>query len=209
MRPWDEGVEWRSVRQAPQGSPAEWDLVMTVDYVTSQVLRVANGSADDAFVEAAIRSVTDLCEKETGLALPEQTWLQVMSRFPCGGRPIVLRRLPLIAVVSITYVDDDGAEQTMATSPADYAVLQSGEFTRAQITPLYDEDWPSTRCQPDAVTVTYRAGWPDVADIPERLKTGIGLVVAELYKQRTLSVHAVHNTPSVLQRNVFWRKVEG
>lgn len=209
MSRWDDGVEWRSVRQAPQGSPAVWDLVMTVDYVASQVLRVANGTAEDDFIEACIRSATDLCEKETGLALPEQTWQQVMSRFPYGRRPIVLRRLPLIEVESISYVDEDGETQSLTASPAEYDVLPSGEFTRAQIVPVYDTTWPTTRCQPDAVTVTYRAGWADVAQIHERLKTGIGLVVAELYKQRTLSVHAVHNTPSVLQRNVFWRKVEG
>jgi hypothetical protein len=95
------------------------------------------------------------------------------------------------------------------SSPASIEVIPSGEFRRARIAPIYDATWPDTRCQQQAVTVTFTCGYADADSVPEILKTGIGVMVAELYKQRTLSVHAVHNTPSVLQLNRFWRKVEG
>jgi hypothetical protein len=32
-------------------------------------------------------------------------------------------------------------------------------------------------------------------------------MAGELYKQRTLSVHAVHNTPALLDLKRFWRQV--
>ena len=39
------------------------------------------------------------------------------------------------------------------------------------------------------------------------LDAGIGLMVGEMYKLRSLSVHAVHNTPSALDLKRFWRPV--
>jgi uncharacterized phiE125 gp8 family phage protein len=202
---WDTGVTWFSRRTV-----APTELPMTVDYVTAQVLRVANGTADDVFVEACVTAAVDACEKDTGRALMPQTLELILSRFPYGSCPIVLPRLPLISVDSLYYTDENGDTIEMdVSSPASIEVIPSGEFRRARIAPIYDATWPDTRCQQQAVTVTFTCGYADADSVPEILKTGIGVMVAELYKQRTLSVHAVHNTPSVLQLNRFWRKVEG
>lgn len=200
--PWDEGLTWFKRCTVP---PTE--LPMTVQHVTSQVLRVANGAVEDNFVRAAIGAATLKCLKDTGRALPPQTWELILSRFPYGRRPIVVPFLPLISVDSIAYVDEDGAEQFLSTSPAEFEVVPSGEFRRARVTPLFNEVWPATRCDLEqAVTVTFTCGH-EANEYPEDLLIGIGLLVGELYKTRTLTVDG--QTAAQIGLSNFWRKVEG
>jgi uncharacterized phiE125 gp8 family phage protein len=68
---------------------------------------------------------------------------------------IVLPHVPLVDVVSITYVDEAGVVQTL--DAADYVVSSTAE--PGFVTPAVDVSWPATRAQPEAVTVTYNTGY--------------------------------------------------
>lgn len=201
---WDAGVRWFSRRTV---EPTE--LPVTVPYVQDKVLHGADLSADYAFVEAMIRAATRAAEHQTQRALMPQTWEMTLSGFPRSGR-IVLERPPFIAVTSLAYYDTNGAMQQLAVSPPEFIAVPSGTYRKAAIRPLPGQSWPATETRADAVTVAYRAGYEceDDAEL-SLINSGIGLMVGELYKQRTLSVHAVHNTPSVLQLDRFWRPVRG
>jgi len=199
MTAWDQGIRWFSRRTV---EPT--DLVVDVAYVRDYVLRTANDNYEDAHIERLIKAATDACEEATHEALPVQTRQIILSGFPWGA--IVLPGPPLIEVDSLAYVDDDGDSQTLAGSPAEYAVIPSGRVAKAKVTPLYGETWPSTRVQEDAVTVTFECGYEDATAIPERYITGICLMVGELYKQRSLSVqNTIQNVPAVLQLERFWQ----
>lgn len=191
-RSWDEGVSWRSVLVEP---PEEEPIHL--EYVRESVLRVVNGSVDDEFIGNQIKAVRELWEDETGRAGMEQTWQWIGNRFPCWE--IELPRPPLISVTSIEYIDTTGTRQTLEGSPSEFVVLPSGKFTRGRVTPLYGASWPATRYQADAVTVTYQAGYADVADVPEMVKAGMGLMVAELYRYRGAP-------PKPLDTSRFWKK---
>lgn len=198
---WDHGVRWQTVRTVEPTS-----LPIDVSYVQDRVLRLADPDAEYDYVESLIRASTQAAERYTHRALEPQTWQMTLSGFPCGGR-IVLPNPPLIRVLSVSYYDADGHVQSLAVSPAEFLTVPSGAYSKAEIRPLAGETWPSTATRPDAVTVTYRCGYEEPTAEYELIKVGIGLMVGELYKQRTLSVHAVHNTPSVLQLERFWRPV--
>jgi hypothetical protein len=60
----------------------------------------------------------------------------------------------------------------------------------------------------DDVTITYRAGYAN-DQTPEfvKIRQGIALMVAELYKQRELSVVGTSIVPSIITMDRFWRKV--
>lgn len=196
---WNDGVTVESIRTvAPTG------LVVPVEYVTNQVLRVANEGGDNELIYRLIRTATEQAEVYTQRALIPQTWQLILSGFPASGR-IVLPRLPVISVESFSYLDGDGESHTLSGSPAEYLIVTG---KRVEVRPLVGESWPtSVYSVPNAVTITYRAGYQHVNQIPAEIITGICLMVGELYKQRTMSVHAVHNTPSVLQPERFWRQV--
>ena len=85
---------------------------------------------------------------------------------------------------------------------------RSGRYARAVLTPLSGAIWPTTASRPDAVTITYQAGYSDPNEGEYQLiKAGIGLMVGELYKQRSLSVQEPNNTAANLQLTRFWRPV--
>lgn len=198
---WDDGVEWFTRRTV-----APTDLPIEEAYVASQVLRLADETAEHDYLRACLLAATDAAEQATQRALKQQTWEMVLDRFPRWE--LKLERPPLISVSSLTYYDEDGAVQSLTVSPATFRTVENGHYRKASLMPLADETWPATQCRPDAVTVTYLAGYTDEEDLTFSLiKSGIALMVGEMYKQRTLSVHAVRNAPSVLDLTRFWRPV--
>jgi uncharacterized phiE125 gp8 family phage protein len=102
----------------------------------------------------------------------------VLEGFPCGSE-VELPGGNLGAITSVVYVDADGAEQTLDadTYEAD-TVSVPGRLLLA-----YDESWPSTRSQWNAVRVRYTVGWA-VADVPAPIKQALLLLVAQLYEHR-------------------------
>ncbi len=108
-----------------------------------------------------------------GRALAEQTWTLHLDGFPTGV--IQLPLPPLIAVESITYLSAaDGAATTLA-APL-YQVL-AGE--RAQVRPAYGQAWPSTRCTPRTVSITFTCGWTAPAadePWPDKLQPAIDAI---------------------------------
>lgn len=182
---------------------APTDLPVSLDYIATQALRLSDSTEYD-WVERAIKAATDLCEEQTQEALMPQTWQLVLDRFPWGD--IVLPRPPLISVDAIAYFDGDNALQTLTGSPAQFEVVLAGQYEPARVRPSFGTCWPSTACRPDAVTITFVAGYADADDIPESYITGIALCVGELYKQRSLSVQMPNNTPATLNLDRFWPK---
>lgn len=133
---------------------------------------------DDALIHGLIDAATQHVEDVTSRALVTQTWTLRGDRFPTSGE-VVLPRPPLQSVSSITYIDTSGASQTLATSEYDvHTDTLPGRITRA-----YNVTWPSVRAQPNAVTITYVAGWTEGA-VPEALKSALKLIVGDLYRNR-------------------------
>jgi hypothetical protein len=72
---------------------------------------------------------------------------------------------------------------------------------KGSITPLYDEVWPTTRAVPDAVRVEFVCGYTTV---PEDIDHGRLVMMGEMYKQRSLSVHAMNQNPALIQARDIW-----
>lgn len=121
----------------------------------------------DALVSAAISGVRDQVETLTRKQLVACRWKQVMDAFPSPAgvqyerpyaRPsnaIYLERGPVLQVVSIQYIDMQGATQTV--DPSIYTVDYSSDPVR--ITPVFGEIWPIPVPQIGAVWVIFDAGF--------------------------------------------------
>ena len=200
--PWDHGITWRE-----RIVTAATELPIDLPYVRDQFLRTANDDFENEHIDLLIRAATDAAEHDTGRALMAQTREIVLSGFP--AEDILLPGPPLIAVTSFAYVDEAGDAQTLDVSPPAFQIRTSGAVAKARLLPESGGTWPTTDDVAEAVTITYTCGAEDPSQIPAVIRAGIGIMVAEMYKQRTLSVHDVHNTPSVLQLTRFWRPVRG
>lgn len=170
--------EFTSLRRtAEPASPA----VSTSD--AKAHLRVTN-SDEDSVIEAIVAAAVTHVEDVSGRALFTQTWTATFDGFPDGD--LVLPRPPVASVTSITYVDEEGATQT----------LSSGAYTTdlasepAHIWPVYGTNWPTTRTQRGSVTVVYVAGVASTASIPKPIRQAILLLVGHLYENREASTAA-------------------
>jgi uncharacterized phiE125 gp8 family phage protein len=124
-------------------------------------------TTDDTLLKALIPAARVWAENRSNRQFVEAKWELKLDGFPdatkyqggkqpdaCGGliRP---PHSPLLSVSSIAYVDTAGTSQTWSSS--EYAVDAHSE--PARISPAYNEVWPTTRAQMNAVTVTYLAGY--------------------------------------------------
>lgn len=183
--------------------PPETDSLLDLDIVRDQHLRSPNGTLEDTYIEGLIKTAYRMAERTTRRALAPQTWALVLDRFPCGE--IVLPRAPLLVVDSVAYVDLNGEAQELGGSPAAYQVVApSGpQAGRGRIRPAYGTSWPSTRAIAEAVTATFQAGYED-GTVPEDITHGMLLVIGELYKQRSESVHAFNQNPALIRARDLW-----
>ncbi len=92
-------------------------------------------------------------ENELAQCLITQT---VTEKFPSLGES-ELRWSPVQSITSVVYVDTNGDDKTLADT-----VYELGHHLGIGICRLqYNQTWPNTRAQADAVTITYVAGYGD------------------------------------------------
>jgi len=152
-------------------------------------------STEDTLIGDYIKVARSLGERLTRRSFITQTITLKLDQF--SGGEIVLPRSPAQSVTSIQYVDTDGATQTWSSSLYDVDVSSEP----ARITPAYNEDFPDTRAESNAVTVTYVAGYGDAStDVPEELRLLIRLLVGHYFENReAVSMNALHELPLGMQ----------
>lgn len=114
-----------------------------------------------------------------GRAMVTQTWRQDLR---CFVHDVIrLPLAPVSAVTSVTYRDADDVEQTLSTD------VYGGPLADAASPFIYrksGQSWPSVHDRPDAVAVTFVAGYGAAAAVPAPLRQAILLMVADLYENR-------------------------
>lgn len=135
-------------------------------------------STEDTLISSYATTARQVLERMTRRSFITQTITLKFDSFPTKIR---LPRPPAISITSIQYVDTDGATQTWSSS--EYDVDTS--LQPASIEPSYDYDYPDTRKQANAVTVTYTAGYgASSTDVPEGLRLAIKLLAGTFYENR-------------------------
>lgn len=192
--------------------------VVTLDEVKGH-LRV-DSDDDDDLIAGYIATAMQSLDAEKGAlerCLAPQRWAMDLDGFPADPdrrqwrrhtreiqRELEIVWLPLPPVTSIdlvTYVDPDGATQTLAAD-VDY-LAHLGE--PAAIEPFPGTCWPCARHQLRAVTVEFTAGYPASADnaelaaAPEPIRHAIKLIVSDLYENRESTT--LEDTRAVLIQN--------
>ncbi|KAA1015970.1 phage head-tail connector protein [Paraburkholderia panacisoli] len=139
-------------------------------------LRVTDDS-QDLKIQGFITSARIAAETKTRQQLLHARWQLVLDRFPMAGigTPLpfcenvnipgyaaIFPHAPLVNVVSVTYLDMNGTQQTM--DPDDYVVNDA--LTPAIITPGFGKIWPIPLPQIAAVQFTYNAGYASPFSVP-------------------------------------------
>lgn len=125
-------------------------------------------------IEAAVECV----ENDSRISLVTQTLTQQLDAFPSTDY-IELRRGPATSITSIQYVDTGGSTQTFSSSKY---TLDANRLNGV-IFLVYNESWPGTRGDRNAVTITYVAGKAAVS-VPMIAKQAVLLQVGNMFENR-------------------------
>ena len=147
-----------------------------VDVAEAKLRLRIDGTAEDDDLELMIKAATQLATTMTRRSIASDTWQLKLDAFPDEIR---LDYPPIVAVQSITYIDEAGATQTLASNK--YIADVSSEPGR--IVPAFGATWPATRNTINAVTVNYTAGYGGHL-CPAAIKQFILLQVGHMYRTR-------------------------
>ena len=151
-----------------------------------------DGTDQDPWIIGAIVSAREWIESYVRRAIMTQTWDLTMDKFPRKDPVDLYKTLvrddtievplpPLISVVSLKYVDNDGATQTLAANK----YIVDSKRNPGRVTPAFQEVWPDSRNIVNAVTLQFTAGYgPAVTDVPESIKSAMLLLISHLYENR-------------------------
>lgn len=155
---------------------------------------------ETADLAAKITAARQHCETFTGRAFITRTLRLTLDAFPCSG-VIELPRPNLLTVTGVQYVDTDGDTQTFSSS--DYSVDTAALPGRILLG--YGKSWPSTRCQFNAITITYTAGYGATREsVPETIKAAMKLIIGDLYENRESSIVGTIHTENPAAAQLLW-----
>lgn len=134
--------------------------------------------AFDAFFADCIKAARDYIERQLGCCICEASYTLSLSKFPTYAIPIPV--WPVAAVASITYKDTDNANQTVTFG----TIVQPVNDDRYTI---YLTDWaafPTARSTPNAITISFTAGWASQDVIPPSIARAALMLVSYWFENR-------------------------
>lgn len=163
-------------------------------------LRVKHSQEDNQILRI-IRAARRRAESFSGLALITQTWR--LRRDHWWSFALELPNPPLQSVSSISYLDTDGASQTLVEN-TDYRVLVD---SRALV-------WAPSRVPPsleldakERITITFVSGFGATPEtVPETIRQAVLVEVAHLWRFRGDDMESVE--PSATFRNLLLAEME-
>lgn len=129
---------------------------------------------EDALLEGLIAAATSMVEDYLGRSLTTQTWRLTLDGF---ADRIILPRGPVRSVSAFTYLDTADAQQTVPAPT--YLFFDGGD--PQMVVRRRSASWPQSGDRPDAVSITYIAGYETV---PAAIKHAILMLVANWFANR-------------------------
>lgn len=166
-----------------------------------------SGTDEDAYLGQLISTVTSHLDGWAGImgrALISQTWDLFLDWFPWE---IAVPLPPLQSVTTVKYTDNDGVQQTLATSV--YTVVSQGNST-GKIVQAFNQTWPTIRMVPNAVEIQFVAGYGDSwNDVPLDIRHAMLILIGQMYEYREEVVTGtmVSRLPDIQQSLLFKHRV--
>lgn len=155
--------------------PPETEPVTLAEMRSHLGITQATDTSRDNIITGRIISARQWSEHFTRKAFISQTVTGYAVDFPYSpvyGQCIALKA-PLVSVVSVKYLDEAGAQQTL--DPSKYLV----DTVTASIAPAFDQNWPTVRAQLNSVQIKYISGYGDAVDVPESIKDAIRFIIGQ------------------------------
>lgn len=139
-------------------------------------VRLHNGGYND-IIHNLLVGARQYAEAFTRRQLVTATWQLAAFDFPCGVDLLRLRHGPVQSITSFQYIDPSGTTQTLDAD--DYTAVLDPEG--AYVVPAYGTTWPTARCHPESVLITYISGYGTPAQVPQAIKQAMLLHVGHFF----------------------------
>lgn len=147
-------------------------------------LRV-DGTEEDSVIEGAIAAAVQHLDGYGGIlgrALMEQTWRQYLSCWP-ASRSVKLALAPALSIVAVEGRGADGV--AVALDSADFRLVGKASVS-PQLLINPDVALPALAAGPDAVSITFKAGYGASPEfLPPALRAAIMLMAGDLFRFRS------------------------
>lgn len=174
--------------------PSQWPV--TLDALKLRV-RVTHSDMDPTLIDY-IRAATDYAQEYQWAQYCTATFVERFDCFPCVIKP---HWNPVQSVTSLAYLDTAGSSQTLVQN-TDYTVDIYSK--PARVVPAYGKSWPLTRRVPNAITLTYVAGYGEPSDVPDLVRHAILLKAAQQYEEcHGKGMSADDSIHALLDKNSF------
>lgn len=139
-------------------------------------------TTEDGLIEGLIQVAREMAQTYTKRQLITATYTAKYRDFPDSEGSIQIPRTPLQSVSSITYIDNQGATQTLSTDV--YEVLEDDTEAYVVLKPL--KSWPEVQAErKQAVTVTFVAGYGNAGTaVPAAAKSAMLMLIGHLFENR-------------------------
>ena len=151
-------------------------------------------TSDDTMTALYLASAIDLVQAWTGLGLCPQT---VQISRPRLDTRMALAIGPVQEITGITYLDVNGAQQTL--NPASYVATGLGTM-QAGLQLAQGQSWPMLYQHPACITLTANIGYPSA--IPPAIVQAILLLVGDFYANREDTIAERGVNPATLPNGV-------
>lgn len=136
-------------------------------------------SDEDFLIQSFIGAATEHAESVTRRALMPRTFAAYFDQFP-NSQCVELPRPRLQSISSVSYYDEGNSQQVLSSSKYYVdTVAEPGRICLAS-----GEVWPGTYERPNAVTISFTAGYVAIGDVPRGIHTAILLMVAHWFENR-------------------------
>ena len=159
------------------GSPS-WEPVTLSEAKTHLAIADVD-DAHDVYITGLIKGAREVVEHDCQVALATGTHTLTLDDFDDEDE-IYLPIKPVTSITSITYIDAAGATQAWSSA---YYVLDNNTPTPA-VRLAYNASWPTTRGEPNAVTITIVAGYSTRSAVPQSFKQMMLLEIARQFGDR-------------------------
>lgn len=136
-------------------------------------------TTDDDYIRSLLLSVRDYIETVSNRQFNTATLVYALDTFP-SNTIISIPRPPLQSITSIIYTNTSNVLTTLAVT--EYGVDTLSQPGRVYLLP--DHVWPSVYNIPNAVKITYLAGWASPDVMPKRIKLLMASIITHMYLHR-------------------------
>jgi uncharacterized phiE125 gp8 family phage protein len=152
---------------------------------------------DDNLILSMTAAAREHAENVTHRKLITQTWRYYLDEWPTDKSYIELPFPPLQSVTSVKYTDSDLTVHTWSTAEWETDIYEEP----GRVVLSYGETWPTdTLNVASPIVVEFVCGYGTPDDVPEGIKLGIKVDLADLYEQREAWVQGVYEHLPTIDR---------